>query len=640
MLLSHSEISETPLPSSIIAALLLTARDPLRELDLPAPTAREILDATGAGRSRAYQLADALKAVLPGLLRPVGRPATAPAEPEPATAPMHELTLAVLRFVTRHPGSVSVGAERAVYSDAFRRHIVELHRQYAELDLEDFARAADLPLGTLKGWLSVPRPDASELADSQSRADGNECSTVATGAPTSPQIETVLEEWKHWHGGFLSFCDHIQRDCRVPFGRSAISGILEAEGVRLRARRPGRSPDEEALRGSFETFFPGAQWVGDGSLISVVVDDERFDFNLELMVDAYSHAFVGLSVRQSEDAVAVTEAFDSGVKTTGQPPLAVLLDNRPSNHAPEVDEKLGDDTLRMRSTPNRPQNKAPAEGAFGLFSQTVPPLVLAGGKPLEIAAQVLTLVAFTWARVMNQRPRRDRDGRSRADLYTDKPSEEQIAHARAALLERHRKQELARQTILARQDPNVRALLDEAFALLGLADPDHHFRAALARYGRDAIVEGIAVFTAKRNTGTLPPGVDARYLLGIVKNITTENELHEFTEALIESRLAARELALRFLDEERQAAETLHTEPAQRIAHHADRAADATRSIDRAFWAAAAGDAIVAATADNPDARAEWLRFATARINVTVSLPARERAELVRVLSRRVLPIT
>jgi hypothetical protein len=118
---------------------------------------------------------------------------------------------------------------------------------------------------------------------------------------------------------------------------------------------------------------------------------------------------------------------------------------------------------------------------------------------------------------MNQRPRRDRNGRSRANLYTDKPSDEQIAQARAALLERHRKQELARQTILARQDPNVHALLDDAFAQLHLADPERHFRAALARYSRDAIVEGIAIFAAKRAAGVLPDGADVRYLLGIVK---------------------------------------------------------------------------------------------------------------------------
>lgn len=632
--------SDAPVPLSIIAALLLTARGPLQQLGLPSPTANEVLRATGAGRSRAYELSEALKSRLPSLLRPVGRPAAAPAPDRDSTADRaHELTLAVLRFVTRNPGCVSADSERASYHDAFRRYIVELRRQYAEFELDAFARAADLPLGTLKSWLSAPLVDPESPTPDESSDSAANDAPASARAPSSAQLETVLVEWKHWRGGFLDFCEHIQRDCRIPFGRSAISAILEAEGVRLRARRPGRSPDEEALRGSFETFFPGAQWVGDGSPTPVVVGNERFDFNFELMVDAYSGAFVGLSVRETEDCTAVTDAFDSGVETTGAPPLALLLDNRPSNHTPEVDEKLGDDTLRMRSTLGRAQNKAPVEGAFGLFSQTVPALVIAAATPRETAAQILFIVATTWARAMNQRPRRDRSSRSRADLYTDQPTEEQMAQARAALLERHRKQELARQSRLARLDPITRALLDDAFARLGLADPEHYVRSALARYGRDAITEGVAIFESKSVVGTLPPGVDARYLLGIVRNIGAENELHEITEALIQNRLAARDLALRLLDDDHRAAEALHADPADRIAHHVDRAITSERKLDRHFWCCATGDAIVGSAADDFDARAEWLRFASARINVSTALPARDRAQLVRALARRVLPI-
>jgi hypothetical protein len=630
--------SAPPVSPSIIAALLLTARNPLQRLGLPAPAASEILRATGAGRSRAYALSEAIKSMLPSLQRPVGRP-TLTAAPQAPTERAHELTLAVLRFVTHHPGVMSVGAERAQYADAFRRHIVELRQQYSDLELDLFARATDVPLGTIKGWLSTPITDGDNELCAPSESDESALDEMPARASTSAQIETVLVEWKHWHGGFIDFCDHIQHNCRVPLGRTAIAAILEAEGVRVRTRRPGRSPDEQALRGSFETFFPGAQWVGDGSQIAVVINHERFELNFELMVDAYSGAFVGLSVRETEDSIAVTEAFDSGIETAGEPPIALLLDNRPSNHAPEVDEQLGEGTLRMRSTLGRAQNKAPVEGAFGLFSQTVPALVIAATSPRQIAEQILSLVVTTWARAMNQRPRRDRDGRSRADLYTDKPTEEQLAQARAALLERHRKQELARRTLLARQDQNIRALLDDAFARLGLADPEHHFSAALARYGRDAIIEGVAIFESKRSAATLPPGVDARYLLGIVKNIASENELHELTEALIASRLAARELALRLLEEDRRAAEELHTEPARRIAHHADRAATSERKIDRHFWLAATGDAIVGAVANDFDARADWLRFAAARINVTTALPPRDRGQLVRALARHVLPI-
>jgi hypothetical protein len=72
--------------------------------------------------------------------------------------------------------------------------------------------------------------------------------------------------------------------------------------------------------------------------------------NLELAIDAATDAAVGISVRDEEDSKAVTEAFESGVETTDEPPIAALLDNRPSNHTPDV------------------------EGAFGLFAQKVPPI--------------------------------------------------------------------------------------------------------------------------------------------------------------------------------------------------------------------------------------------------------------------------
>ena len=38
-----------------------------------------------------------------------------------------------------------------------------------------------------------------------------------------------------------------------------IGNILLAHGVRPRQQRPGRSPDEQALRGAFETFFANAR---------------------------------------------------------------------------------------------------------------------------------------------------------------------------------------------------------------------------------------------------------------------------------------------------------------------------------------------------------------------------------------------
>ena len=91
----------------VVAALLLEAVSFSRQLGLPGPTGAQIFETTGAKRSRAYELRDQLARLLPGLLRPVGRPAA----PKPAAiaAPTEELTRAALAFVCDHPGCVHGG---------------------------------------------------------------------------------------------------------------------------------------------------------------------------------------------------------------------------------------------------------------------------------------------------------------------------------------------------------------------------------------------------------------------------------------------------------------------------------------------------------------------------------------------------
>ena len=109
----------------------------------------------------------------------------------------------------------------------------------------------------------------------------------------------------------------MRRDHRLELGTTLIANILFEYGLRIPARRDGRSRDDEALRKSFETFFPGAQWVGDGKQLAIVIDGKTFHRNLELIVDAASAAAVGISVRDEEDSAAVVQAFAQGVAATG-----------------------------------------------------------------------------------------------------------------------------------------------------------------------------------------------------------------------------------------------------------------------------------------------------------------------------------
>ena len=604
-----------------VAGLLIHGRAVCESLGMPAPTVAQILAATQVPRSTAYEMVAVIVALLPTLTRERGRPPKAPPPlvPESAT-----LTRAVLAYVMRNPGCVEHSDVRQHYSDGFRRRVLDLRAEHPALDVEVFAAAVEVPLGTLKDWLRSSSPVAPAAPSPKARPEAE-----------GPQMQTVLDAYARWQGSFGAFCKHVRDELRVPFGYDLIARILEVHRARPRRRREGRLPDEIALRGAFRTFFPGAQWVGDGMQLPVTVDDTRFTLNVELDIDAHTAAVTGASVRPEEDAAAVIEAFDDGVVTTGKPPLALLLDNRPSNHTPEVVSALGD-TISIRATKARPQNKAHVEGAFGLFSQQVPDLVLDtrdGARAL--AAALCRLIVQVWARTTNHRPRADRGGRSRVELYSDQPSDEEIEHARRELREIAERQELARRTLEARRRPEVLALLDETFARLTLLDPLRHIRVAIAGHSLNAILAGISIFTAKRSARTLPDGVDARYLLGIVKNVDAQTEGEHMALALYELRIEARDRMLASMTAARDA--VLADGDVNRVVTECvDRALATDSPLQRIFWIASLAD-VLRPRAD-PERKTLFLAAAR-RIQATFAISPRERQDAVRILADRVVII-
>ena len=488
-LTAHSESVTPPvdlpeLPPTVLAALLLVAIPVLEQLGLEHPSASAAIKALGVGRSRAYMLRERLAERLGELLKPTGRPPKA--GPEPVPSP--QLATTLLGYLYGNPGAVSGSARRRAYSRDFQLFVLEkLVDTHPELGHEAIARSIAVPLPTLNEWMRGERP--APMSDAEFKPEAQVSPLTAREA----QVSTILEEFGRWQGAFTAFCDHIQKNLHFPFKRTAISTILDAHGVRRPKRRPGRSPDEDALRDSFETFFPNAQWVGDGSELSIVINDKRHTANLELLVDPYSGAFVGANLRPTEDAAAVVAAFEDAREATKATPITVLLDNKPSNHAPEVIDAVAPAVV-MRPTPFRPQNKAHIEGGFGLLKPTLGELNITASTPKEFALALLTLAVIVWGRTINHRPRRDRGGRSRADLLQDTPTSDEIARAKERLTDILRRHMLARQTLAARQDPVVRAYVADALARLHLDDPTGHFITAIASYPLDAIVEAVAIF--------------------------------------------------------------------------------------------------------------------------------------------------
>ncbi|MCP3958987.1 MAG: hypothetical protein GY719_14140 [bacterium] len=540
------------------------------------------------------------------------------------------MTREVIRYLMEHPGAAHRRSRRTRYSDAFRHFILELGGRHNDLDVAQFTQATQIPLGTLKDWLAGGRIDTDAPGEAHNL-------TVVADPVTETRIASVIAAYQQWEGGFRGFCEHVTWHLRIPFGIALIRDILEAEGVRIPKRRRGRqSAKEHALRGQFETFMAGAQWVGDGTPIDVWIAGEGYTFNLELVVDAATAAFVGASIRDTEDGQAVVEAYKDGVATTGEAPLALLLDNKASNHTDEVVEAL-DETMKIRATVRRPQNKAHIEGGFGLFQQAAPALQIDSLAPRDVARKLLEIVVETWARTLNHRPRADRDNQSRVDLYRgDDFTEEQRQAAHDALAARLAKQHKARLTRRARLDSVLGATLDDAFAELGLDDPDGHFRAALATFPITAVVEGLAIFLAKKRKGTLPDGVDARYLLGIVKNVTDEAEGMAIAEALWEQRQRFRDRAFSHLDADRERLEEDAADTLDLIRRIADRATAAHRRFDQIFWGRALADVIAD---EEPSERRRLFLIAARRIHATHRLNYRDRKAIVRHLAALLQPI-
>lgn len=621
------------------AAVLLAARALCQQFELNHPSASQILAATGTSKSRAYEVCAALTSSLSTLVQACGRPPSRTGESSSPSTGGDAVTAAVLAYVLQHPGCAQAGDKRRGYGEDFRRFVIRLREKNPRLSLEDFARRTQIPLGTLKPWLAQPRPtptpspdDGPRRGQAQAGVDGRRHDV------TVAKIEAVLSAWETWRGTFSAFTEHVRHHLRLSMGRQSISHILEACDVRLPRRRHGRSPDELALRGAFETFFPGAQWVGDGKAVTVLVDGEKSTFNLELNVDAHTGAWVGLSVHDEEDSAAVVEAFENGVATSGAAPLAELLDNKPANHTSAVDTALTDaGTLPIRATPQRPQNKAHVEGAFGLFAQQTPPIELdTNNSNRNIAHALLLLVATTFACAINHRPRAGRAGRSRVELYADEPTEDQVEDARRALQERWRKQELARATREARQRPQVRALLDQHFEALGLLDPKRHTRLTIGSYPLDAIVDGIAIFTGKRNAGTLPDGVDARYLLGIVRNVAAQCEGECIAQTLLAQRIQARDDAVQMLEAKRVTLCQPHLRVDDVIDDCIAAALDTDRKLDRIFWLTAAADN---ARHQDSSVQQHLYRIAARRINTTFRISPADRQTALRFLADRMVPL-
>lgn len=570
LLSDHSEIRPT-----VFAALLILCRRLLDSLDVELPeTVAEIVDLAGCGTSQPYVWVDCIEEMLGELGE------SRPAEDNPPDATVEnapfEVACRVRDYLAHHPGAAERSEQRATYSDSFRRFVLELRspgQPGADLTVEQFAEASGVPLGTIKDWLKAAPLDAPGSGD-----DSEE-----TLSSADPEIAMILHQFDGWDGTFSGFCGHLREHHRIDASDTHIANVLQAAGVRERTRR--NSDSNSTTTKSFAELFPGAQWTGDGTSWVVEVDGQEFAFNLEAIVDVASNGIVGTEVTPVENQEAVLEAFDEGETTTGAKPIGLSLDNRPSNHTAALEAAI-DPTTLVPTTPGRPTSKAPVEGAFGHFEQSLPPLELQDGEHRKsVARQLLELVACAFARGRNGRPRSKLDGRSPGETYREaEPTDQDIQEAKDYINELRERQNKIRQTTKQRADPERRKLLEGALSRLEIPDPDGRLADVLAGFTKDALLAGIGIFEGKQQAGTIPDDADdGPYLSGIVNNVQDRLELEAIAESLLEIRLRQRDLALTELEHQRE--EILsESDPARRLTRAVDRTLQADPLLDFRFY--------------------------------------------------------
>ncbi|WP_045118754.1 transposase [Haliangium ochraceum] len=652
-------MSEASLSPSVLAGLLLDARAHLRALGLPHPEVGEILEATSACRSQAFARRAAVRSAVQTLNRPRGRPARDRADSDEA-----QVARIALAYVAAHPGCVVHRGQRRFYSSGYRAAISALRQRWRHLPLSSFARAVQVRPSTLRAWLRRDEGDGGErrvCGRDLEHEPGPRPSRARVTRERTPAAE-LIDAWRSWSGSFSGFCAYTRTVLGLPWRRTAIARRLADAGLRVPETRAGRAAEDDAVRGAFRSFFPGAIWSSDGARVVVRVDGEAYAFNLQLAVDTDSGALLGVSIRDHEDGSAVREAFFDAVRTAGAPPLGLLLDQRPCNHGETV-QALQRHTEVIYAGRNRPQSKGHVEGAFGLFAQSAPPLELwlergsgRDGEAAEageggvdrrtLARQTASLVVQTWARSWNYRPRRTRGRNHRVALYRGASVSAQAQHEAGVEIARRARRGPGRRC--RTRQLGLQSFVRAELARLGIADAAGYTARALATRPSHAVIDALAMFDGKRAAATLPADAGGAYLLGIVERLCREREGLALGDALWRVRSDARAHVAATLDdmfahawaaggEGDASGHAIDHAVGHAIDHAIDHASDSEGKVDRQLWLVVVARLIARAPGH---LRREHYRRACRRILACARWSARTQREAMRSVAAELLPLS
>ena len=582
------------MPATLEAAICLIAFAIVRRLGFILPfSGSEVVRRLGVTRSFAYEQITKVEQLLE-------RDRTGATE-QPVADPDARLRIenTVLRYRVEHPGCWLDGG-RTVYSDDLRAFVVELAQRVdigKQLTQEEFAGACGIPLATLKPWLAshsrasapVPEPQATpaQTKDSETPATAVRDEEIHSGkaddsatAGFTLEMLRIIEEWNDWHGSFDAFVRQHLSLLGLRYGKAFVSKLLHLAAARKLIRR---EPPVPSARGSTFIPPPGIQWSSDGKEVIVVVDGKRFTVTWQPMTDVGSTATVGSTVRPTEDTAGVISSFNEGVATTGAAPAAVLLDNKAPNKSAALNAALPPTTFVMHGTRGRAQSKATIEGGFGLFAQDLGPVVatIDTTNAEAIARSAAVAVTRAYATGRNHRPRR-KDNLSPYELYRNREqSPEKIAAAVKKVREIKTRIDTRNEREAARQDPAVRATLEEAVTRFGFTDEGNILH-SLASLPLPTIQNAVAIYTAKRDAGSLPVDAELRYFAGIARHCQIQRELLLVENELVSQVVRQEPLLIAHL--ERKAAELNSLDLAPRLQAIVRELLQTPAPIARVFW--------------------------------------------------------
>ena len=483
----------------------------------------------------------------------------------------------VLRYRLNHPGALVIHTGgRATYSNGFIRFILDLKDQW-DGSLEQYCELVEVPEQTYRGWSKKDQAQSYEAHRIRSLA--------SIPSEASADTRRIAEDYSTWEGSLRDFFKY--ESARLRLGPTPIRQVLIICGL-----LPVCSAQSPRYRGALQRCLPGSILVTDGKTVTAVCTGtgEVLHYNWQGIVDQATTCHTAAVITNTESAAAVREAFDKSCTFLGQPPQALIHDNKPIHDDRQLREHIEKTTIMIPATPARGENKADMEGEFGKFEQAVGNIFLDDSNEETLKKTAVREIIRAYTAGINHAGRAQFNGKSReAVLRETIPDPERNRRFIEQLHADHTK----KQRVDTLPTCVVsRILLDEGFKRFNIIDldPKGETRAWLARrYTPAAIRQGLAIFGTERGKGRLRNKTAHRYLVKVIQNCQNEIDLRCQEELLLEYAKVERPVWLQNLEGEYEtlSGECNSDDTGNDLALHlSDKAVFGGLILQRAFWEA------------------------------------------------------